>query len=161
MRCRFRGRGYNHLSTGCTSCPNHNVETLPHVFFRCIHARPLMTYIYPSIDLLLKHTPFKLFHLTLNVFPPNISLPIQRMVVTLLQITFYVLWTHRNARHFDGVNPSVPEGQHKIRHLFTRVLTAQFTKFGLTGLAPFRKTFCHTPQICQVVNNATLEVNLI
>ena len=118
MRCRFRGRGYNRLNTGCRSCPNHNVETIPHIFFRCIHAEPLLTYIYPSIDVLLQHKPFKLFHLTLNVFPPNISPPVQRMIVTLLQITFYVLWTHRNVRQFDGRNPSVLEGRHRIRQLF-------------------------------------------
>ena len=121
MRQRFRDRGYQHLNTRCISCPNH-VEHIPHVFFQCLCATPLLTYIYPSIAVLLRYQPFKLFKLTLNLYPTNVPLCIRRMVVTLVQITLYVIWTNRNSRKF----PPVFASQHLIRYLFTKVLTTRF-----------------------------------
>ena len=160
MRQRFRGRGYQHLNTRCISCPN-NVENIPHLFFQCLSATPLLTYIYPSVAQLLRFQPFKLFKITLNIFPPNVPLCIRHMVVTLVQITLYVIWLNRNARKFDGILTSIFDSQHRIRYLFQKVLTARFQKCLPNGLAHFRTHFCHTPQICQVVDNSQLVVNLI
>ena len=158
MHQRFRG--YGHLNPKCFACPNA-VETNEHLFFRCVAAKPILTYIYPTIQILLQGRPFKLFKIALNVFPAGVPLRQQQMAVTLLQIAFHTIWKNRNSLKFEGNLPQLADSQHRIRFIFTSLLKEQFDAFMPDGLAQFRLKYCHTPRICSVRPDNTLHVSLL
>ena len=160
MRQRFRGKGYGNLSTKCLACPNA-IETNEHLFFRCTAARPILTYIYPSIRAIMDNRPFKLFKIALNIFPDQVPLPKKRMAITILQLAMHQIWTNRNSLKFDGSYPTIGESQHIIAHNFTLLLREQFDLCYPNGLVRFRKNYCHTPQICSVRADNTFHVTLI
>ena len=160
MHLRFRGKGYANVDTSCQSCPNA-VETNEHVFFRCRAATPLLTFIYPSIQLLLQDKPFKLFKLALNIFPAGVPVRQQQMAITILQITLHTIWRNRNKFKFESVRPTVAESTHFIGRVFNSILQEQFDSYRNNGLVPFRNKYCHTPRICSVQPDGTLSVNLI
>ena len=128
MRQRFRGKGFANLSPKCLACPNA-VETNEHLFFRCVAATPILTYIYPSIQVLLENKPFKLFKLALNIFPDQVPFVKQRMALTILQIAFNRIWTNRNTLTFEGTHSPVRESIHIIDHQFRTLLREQFALF--------------------------------
>ena len=160
MHQRFRGRGYANTDVKCLACPNA-IETNEHLFFRCVASRPVLTYIYPSIQILLQGKPFKLFKIALNVFPPGVPIRHQQMAVTILQIAFYTIWTNRNTLKFEGSLPPLEGSQHKINFHFKSLMQEQFDAFMPAGLAQFRQKYCHTPRICSVHADNTLHVSLI
>ena len=160
MHLRFRGKGYANMNTSCLSCPNV-AETNEHIFFRCCAARPIMTFIYPSIQLLMQNKPFKLFKLALNDFPAAVPVRHQQMAITILQLAMYTIWRNRNTLKFEGTLPPAAGSTVLIGRVFQSLLREQFDSYGPPGLIHFRTKYCHTPQICSVRPDGTLSVNLL
>ena len=104
----------------------------------------------------------KMFKCTLNIFPPNVSNDRRALIVTLLQITLYQIWANRNSLKFDKIQPNILLSQLFIASNFTSRLRKHYVSYiNSNGLAQFRQKFCHTPQVCNVVNNTTLVVNIL
>ena len=161
MKTRYRGRGFRNVNVNCPSCPNHKTETIEHIFIRCAAATPILDFIYPTLQTLLRYRPFKVFKLILNEFPQGIPEKVPRMAVTLLQIAMYVIWTNRVRKKYHNEVIHVERSKHIIAKRFRAVLELKFRKHFPHALAKFRENYCHTPQVCTVVNNDTLEVNIL
>ncbi len=160
MQTRFRGPGFQNINVACPSCPNGKTETTEHIFMRCVAARPILDYIYPSLQALLG-TPFKIFKLILNDFPGDTREKVPRMVITIIQITMYVIWLNRKRKRFHGEDTPIEQSRNTIKKHFKSVLDFKFRKHLPHRLAKFRENYCHTPQICNVINDEELFVNLI
>ena len=161
MKTRFRGRGFQNINVACPSCPNGNVETVEHIFLRCMAAKPILDFIYPTVRALLRHRPFTLFNLLLNKFPTAVPDKVPRMVITLLQITMYVIWFNRQRKKFHDEVITAEQSRNTIRKYFRSALEFKFRKHFPNGLAKFKENYCHTPRICKVVNDTDLVVNFI
>ena len=109
----------------------------------------------------MNNQPFKLFKIALNVFPANISAAKRKMAVTLLQIGLHRIWSNRNTLKFEGTLPTFNENKHIILNQFTSLLKERFDFYSPGGLATFRQQFCHTPQLCTVHADDTLQVSLL
>ena len=83
------------------------------------------------------------------------------MALTILQIAFDRIWTNRNTLTFEGTHSPVRESIHIIDHQFRTLLREQFALFYPSRLAAFRTQFCHTPQICHVRTDESLQVQLL
>ena len=161
MKTRFRGRGFRNINVACPSCPNGNVETTEHIFLRCVAARPILDFIYPSVQALVRNQPFRIFNLILNDFPAGVPGKVPRMVITLIQITMYVIWFNRNRKKFHNEVISLEQSKNSITKHFKSVIEFKFRKHLPHRLAKFRENYCHTPAICDVVNNDELVINLL
>ena len=160
MRNRFRGRGFRNLTDKCPSCPTI-VENIQLLFFRCTRATPVLNFIYPTIQALLRNQQFKIFKLVLNNFPQNVSPHVQKMVITIIQIAFHVIWTNRNKKKFENVYTPIQESQNKIIRSFAKIIREKLDAFGPNNLLKFRQVFCHTPQFCDVLHNDRLKINFL
>ena len=160
MKKRFHSRGYQNINTNCASCPN-KIETNEHIFFRCVAAKPILQYIYPSIQLLLRNKPFKIFKLILNDFPTQIPDKAPKIVITIIQIAMHVIWNNRNKFKFQKEETHIQESKNKTNSAFKRIIKHKFDQHIPHRLAKFRENYCHTPELCNVVNNDTLQVQLI
>ena len=161
IKNRFRGRGFHNLNSTCASCRNNVVETNEHMFFRCIPARLILHYIFPSIQILLRGKPFKIFKLVLNDFPPQIPDKSPKLVITIIQIAMYVIWNNRNKMKFHKHETCIEESKSVINNTFATIIKRKFDQYMPHGLAKFRENYCHTPEICDVVQNDTLQVQLV
>ena len=87
------------------------------------------------------------------------------MIVTLLQITLHQIWLNRNSRKFEPLTFDVTQtnlnSEFFIKSCFTTALrTKYFYSTTHNLLAQFRQRFCHTPQVCDVMND-TLVVHIL
>jgi len=130
-------------------------------FFRCVAAKPILHYIYPSLQILMKNKPFKIFKLALNIFPTGISEHIHKMALTIIQIAMYIIWNNRNKRKFHKQQTHLQESKNSITKAFQSIIKQKFQKYMPHGLQEFREHYCHTPQLCNVTNNDTLQTQLI
>ena len=161
MKTRFRGRGFRNMNVNCPTCPNGKKETTDHIFIRCTAATPILNFIYPTIRCLLRNRPFKVFKLILNDFPNGTPEKVPRMVITLLQIAMYVIWTNRVRKKYHNEAIPIERSKNTIIKHFKAAIELKFRKHFPSALAKFRENYCHTPQVCNVVNNDTLEVNIL
>ncbi len=152
MKKRFKGRGYNQTDPKCKGCTE--TETNEHIFFQCIHAKDLWAFIKPSIAKLLQNTPFKMFKLTMNTTHKNIALVRRKLVITLIQITLHTIWLNRNRLKFKNEKPFIDASKRKIQNDFEYTIKNKYHNYIKKNmLEKFRKDFCHTPEICNIVDN--------
>ena len=160
MKNRFKSRGFKNMNPNCASCPNAQ-ETQEHVFLECAKATPVMTYVTKSIDILLRRKPYNILDLLLNKFPNGTFLDIQRMVTGILQITMYTLWKNRNQKKFKKTDTHITESKNTILKHFRSAILQEYNKLLPDTPDKFVRKFCHTPEICKLLDNNSLEVNLI
>ena len=160
----FFRRGYNFrkMKITCKTCPR-TLETIEHIFFNCYKAKLLWNFVYPTVYEILKTRNFKIFHLTLNKFPDNISIQKTKMVITLIQITLHTIWINRNKTLFDKVanRPTIMGSRSAILYAFYSCLKHKFQEYMPNSLAKYKENFCHTPRICTVLNDVDLRVQLL
>ena len=161
MKTRFRGRGFRNMNDTCPSCPNNKKETTDHIFIRCAAAAPILNFIYPTLQCFLRNRPFKVFKLILNDFPNGTPEKVPRMVITLIQIAMYVIRTNRVRKKYHNEVIPIERSKNTIVKHFKAAIELKFRKHFPNALAKFRENYCHTPHVCNVVNDDTLEVNVL
>ena len=96
-----------------------------------------------------------------NDFPGGIPGKVPRMVITLIQITMYVIWFNRIRKKFHSEIISLEQSKNSIKKHFKSVIEFKFRKHFPHRLAKFRENYCHTPAICDVINDDELVINLL
>ena len=155
QRTRFKSKGFKNTDPKCVKCPERE-ETNLHAIFKCVAATPIMDFIREPIRILLRNKPLNLLRLCVNNFPDNTPDNIRKMVTGLLQISMHVIWLNRNELKFKKYENHILKSKNTIIKHFKSVLEYEFN-----NLEPhkFRKKYCHTPEICDVVGDSLI-VNL-
>ena len=163
IRDTFHNKGHNfkNMKITCNLCPKSN-ESNEHIFHECRTAKATWSWVYPTIQDIL-NTNFKIFDLTLNKFPQGISMNKIKMVSTLIQITLHTIWLNRNKFLFDKVSdaPTLEGTLKQISSNFYQSIKKKFNEHMPNQLQKFRQTFCHTPKVCDVINDKELSVKLL
>ena len=157
-----RGLHFNRMNTACKTCPE-SLETNEHIFFQCEQAKSIWTYIYPTIQEILKPNKFKIFDLVLNKFPDKITIQKTKMVITLIQIALHAIWLTRNSTLFYRVQDqrTLTKNKNIIAYTFSKIFQKKLRQYMPGGLAKYRENFCHTPNVCTIIENKIVKVQLI
>ena len=156
---RFHGIAFRNINSKCASCPTQD-ETNEHLFFRCVAANAVMNFIRTIFSILIRSPNFKLFKIALNIFPEGTSYDIQKMASGLLQIAMYVVWNNRNKFKFHREIVHLNESKNTIMKHFHSVILQKYKKHMPHDPVKFTRKFCHTPEICNLIRNEVLHVDL-
>ena len=159
MKKRFKSKGFKNMNPHCASCPDQK-ETNEHVFFRCVAANPVMDYIRKIIQVLLRNQDFRLLKIALNKFPHGTSRDIKKMVTGLLQIAMHVIWNNRNQRKFKKIETHINESQNTISKHFKDAILTKYKKLIPHKRGKFYRKYCHTPEVCDLLENDVLHIDL-
>lgn len=155
------GRTFHWSNTNCKFCPI--IENQDHIFLDCPQADLLWKYVFPAIRAILKPHSFRLQDLIAGHFHNDTNFNKRKLVLTIIQITMHTLWLNRNSFLFNKVveHPTFRKSRNAIKLTFHRVILTQFKNHLPHQLAKFRKHFCHTPSVVNVINDDSLYTHFI
>ena len=126
------------------------VEDVYHLFFRCKLAQQVWVEVMPVINLVTPRWVRRVEFLFSN-FPPGISPHLQRLLISLLQITIQRIWLNRNFSKKKEVDPDIHTSVKQIFRSISHMVTAQFNSSKRRHSEhKFIQRFCANPQFCQV-----------
>ena len=74
------------------------------------------------------------------------------MVTTLLQIAMHTIWFNRNQQKFHKNQVHIRQSINTITKHFNAVIKHKFQKHWPGNLDKFKVNYCHSPEICDVVD---------
>ena len=126
------------------------VEDVYHLFFRCKLAQQVWVQVMPVINLITPSRVRRVEFLFSN-FPPGISPHLQRLLISLLQITMQGIWINRNFSKHKEVDPVIRTSVKQIFRSISHMVTAQFNSSKRRHSEhKFIQRFCANPRFCQV-----------
>lgn len=150
------GDNFRRASMFCVLCPT-KAENHWHCFHKCHLAVRIWNVVWPTIRLLMRTDNFTIVRLLTNTYAQNVRLCVRRMITTILQIALHTIWINRNSFVKDSVFPSLNLSLARMRLAFNKCVRKRFADL---PLAKFREFYCHTPQVCRVVGNTRVVVDL-
>ena len=152
------GRNFAREVLECKSCKGH-LETNEHIFFNCKAADDIWHFLYPTLKSIMGITTnFPVIPLILNRFPPGTPESKAKLVLTLIQIGLHAIWINRNKVLHDGEDPkkAVTDSEIIMQNTFFKVLKKRFREHMPDNLAKFKRAFCGTPAVCNVIDGRLL-----
>ena len=72
----------------------------------------------------------------------------------------YVIWNNRNQKKFKKVETHINESENTISKHFRAAVEQQFNLLIPQNRQKFIRKYCHTPEICDLLENDVLHVEL-
>ena len=137
----------------CTFCKHFHVETIQHLFYDCVHVKPLKTILNTWFVSLTQGSQFTLDHIRFRDLPALHGKSLQ-IALFLISDFVYVIWCYRNLVKFDHVPFS---GQSLIMRFLGRIRVRILADFHRMSLLEFVETWCTCNNMfCRVVGDRVI-----
>ena len=158
-----RWRGGN-INPNCAYCRRNNklkIETHLHLFFDCPSAYAIWRYVRPIIELLVpQQTKVQCFIFSFGTNMKNFPISIQRLIMTIVQLTLYHIWINRNCYSIEKKIIDQAVSMRKIKTSFSRIVQNIFKKMCKgNNLANFRRNYCDNNRLITLGPSESLLFN--